>query len=132
MAARCCVIQNCSQLHVACSPYSDFARTILRRILCVGGFNDAIGFGDDAKHLLYQRECAGSLKFTSHQQNGIVWLVVLAIKVLQVFNLDVLNIGARANGALAIVVPIKSCGSHSLPQHHVGVVLAAFHFIANH
>ena len=132
MAARCCVIQNRSQLYIACSFHIDFAHAILRRVLCVGGFKHTIGFGDGTKHLLYQRECAGSFKFTSHQQHGIVRLVVLAVKILKVFNFDVFNVGARANGVLAIVVPIKSSGGHALPEHHVGVVFAAFHLIANH
>ncbi|MNM72483.1 hypothetical protein D3C81_841780 [compost metagenome] len=68
---------------------------------------------------------------TGHDQHRVVGLVPGAIERLQIADRHVLDIGARADRHVGVVVPIKCHRTHALHQHAAGLVVVGFHLVAD-
>ena len=72
------------------------------------------------------------IKFTGHHQHGVIWLVVLMIKRLEVFNFDVFDIATVTNGGIAIVMPVVSNALQTLHENAAGRVFSTLILVADH
>jgi hypothetical protein len=69
---------------------------------------------------------------TGDDQGGVVGLIEAPIERLQARDVDVLDVAARADRALAVVVPVVHGRQRPLLQDAAGVVLAELHLVAHH
>nr|GFA64401.1 hypothetical protein [Tanacetum cinerariifolium] len=65
-------------------------------------------------------------------RHGIVGLVKLLVKGLEVINRHALNVFLRADGTFAVVVPQVSGVQHAVHEHAAGRVFAALKLVAHH
>ena len=132
MRACCSGIQGRQKVRVGHPVDGDFACAVTRWVQRISGLDHAGGLGNGAEGFFNERQCFHGVKFASNREHGVVGLVVLAVESLQVLDLYVFHIGARANGAFAVVVPVKTGGNQPRVQHHVRVVFTTFHLVAHH
>ncbi|MDT4833465.1 hypothetical protein FQZ97_670730 [compost metagenome] len=108
------------------------ALAVLGRFDGVFGWKAAVGLGQLAQRFLDIGERRLRVEFARHDQHRVVGLVVLVIEGAQLRDVDVFNVGAGADGVLAVAVPLERHGLHLLHQDAEGAVFAAFHFVADH
>ena len=108
------------------------ALAVLRRVQRVGAGQHPLGLGERAEGLRHPGEHPGRIKTPGNDERGVVGLVVQAVEGLQPAYVDVLDIAARTNNGLAVVVPLVHGGQGLLQQHAAGAVLAGLHLVAHH
>ena len=126
------VVHGCHQRRAAGATQGDLALAVLNRVDGVFGRQFAQRPGDGAKGFGDVIERCLRIELARHDQHRVVGLVVCPVKRLQLGDIDVLDIGARADGRLSVVMPLEGTGEHFLQEHLEGAVFAAFHFVAYH
>ncbi|MNN06605.1 hypothetical protein D3C81_1194000 [compost metagenome] len=96
------------------------------------GRQHARGARDRAEVALDAGQRGGGIELARHHQHRIVGLVVAPVERAQVVDADVLDVAARADRGLAVVVPAVGGGHGLLHQHARRAVLAHFHLVAHH
>ena len=109
----------------------DRAFAVLRRLLGVGGVELARRLGDRAEVFFDEGEGLRLLELAGHDQHDVIGLIILLVKGLQVLDRHALDVGAVADGGLAVVVPFVGGGVDPLVEDRAGVVLAAFELVAD-
>jgi hypothetical protein len=132
MAAGDGAIERRDELLVADAAQGHRALAILRRLLGVERGQGARRLGDRAEMLGHQLERARLLEAPGDQQHCIVGLIPGAIERLQLVDRHALDVGALADGRIAIVVPRVGQLLQALEQHRAGAVLAHLEFVAHH
>ena len=131
MRARHGVISDADQLRVTCATQRDRSLAVLNRLLGVELRQRARRLWNRAEVARDRRKRGVGRKAAGDNQNGVVRLVIRAVERLQTGDVDVLDVGARADRRLAVVVPIIFCRAETLQQHLERAVLAAFHLVAH-
>ena len=90
------------------------------------------GLGIDAEVLGDVFKCFLFVELAGDDQHGVVGLVELLVEGPQVVDRHALDVGAVADGRLAVVVPFVGDGRHPLRQHALGRVLARLELVADH
>lgn len=108
------------------------ALAVLDRLHGVFGRQGALGLGQLAQRGLDIGQGRLRIELARDDQHGVVGLVILVVEGAQLRDVHVLDVAARADGALAVVVPLVGGGLHLLHEHAERVVLAAFHLVADH
>ena len=132
MRARRYVVRRVHHRHAAVSTQGDAALAVLNRIERVERGQDSRGLLDRTERLRDPLQRLRGIELAGHDQRGVVGLVVLAIERLQTRDVDVLDVRARADGVLAVVVPLVHRGQRLREQDAVGAVLAHLHLVAHH
>ena len=88
--------------------------------------------GQRAEGLLDPGQGLCRLELAGDDECGVVGLVVQLVEGLEALDVDVFHVGARADGALAVVVPLEHGGPQAFPGDGAGVVLAHLHLVAHH
>ena len=129
------MVDGHQQLRVAHAPQSDRTFAILRGFRRVGGEQGvgagALGTGDGAEGFFDHGHRALLVETAGHHQHGVVRLVVLAVEALQSLDGHVLDVRARPDGGVAVVVPQVGGGHHPTHQHARRTVLAALPLVAH-
>ena len=120
------------QRRAALAPHGDAALAVLRRIQRVGALQQPGRFGQRPEILRRPGQHLGRVELAGHHQGGVVGLVVQAVEGLQAADVDVLDVGPRADGALAVVVPLVHRRQGLLRGAAERVVLARLHLVAHH
>ena len=118
--------------HAADAAQRDAALAVLHRVDRVQARQRALGLRDAAERLLDPAHHARRIELARDDQRRVVGLVVQAIERLQPADVDVLDVAARADRRLAVVVPLEHRGQRLLEQDAPGVVLAHLHLVAHH
>ena len=92
-------------------------------VYCNGSLR--VGFGDLAEVLRHPGQHLRRVELAGHDQRRVVGLVVLAVEGLQARDVDVFDVGTRADRRLAVVVPVVHGRQRALHQDAAGAVLAA-------
>ena len=109
----------------------DRALAVLHRIQRVQHRQLAVGSRDPAEVALHQREHPGRVELARHDQRRVVRLVVAAVEGLETADVHLLDVGARTDRGIAVVVPLVHRGERLLEQHAFRVVLAHLHLVAH-
>ena len=120
------------ELHVTHTPQRHLALAVLGGLRGVGGLELPLRARDLAERLGNQREGGVGLELPSDEQHGVVGLVVVPVEGLQPLDGHVLDVGAGADGRVAVVVPEIRRAQHALEQHARGAVLADLELVAHH
>ena len=110
------MVDGAERLHVPDAAQRDGPLAILRRLLGVGPGQRARRARDRAELRLDQRQRLGLVELARHQQHGVVRLIVGAPERLQPLDRHVFDVGARADGDFAVVVPEIGGGEDALRQ----------------
>ena len=127
-----CVIGRQDQRHATDAPHIDLTFTILSRIQRVVPWQGPRRRGDRSKFSFDMGQHRSPIKFTRDDQRRIVGLVIKFVKSLEAINVNTFDIGAGANGALTVVVPLVHRRQRLREKHLKRVVFAALHFVADH
>ena len=111
--------------------HRELTRTVARRLARVGRLQHPRRSRNGAKGLLHHGQRQRHIESPGDHQHCVVRLVILAVKILQILDLDVFHIAARADRVFAVVVPVKTAGQHFLHQYVLRPVFTRFHFIAH-
>ena len=114
------------------APQRDVALAVLRRLGRIIRIQLALRPRDFAQRPGNHGERRRFVEAPGDRQNGIVRLVVLPIESRQPVDWHVFDIGARADGRFAVVVPKVGGRYNALLQNPCRTVLAPFEFVANH
>ena len=118
------VIEQADQPDVADPAQRDESLAVLRRLLGVGLRELAVGLGQRAKVFRDVFKCFLFVELAGDDEHGVVGLVEFLVEGPQVVDRHALDVGAVADGRLAVVVPLVGDGHHPLRQHALGRVLA--------
>ncbi len=129
--ARNGVIHRRQPLRVPHAAERHFARTVLHRLVGVQRRQHARRFRDRSEVFGDQRERLVRIERAGDDQHRVVRLVVQVIERLQAADVDALDVGARADRVLAVVVPVEPGRGRALDQHAHRIVLVALHFVAH-
>src|SRR5262249_57702450 len=105
---------------------------VLSWLYGVGGLDLAFGRDDFSKRLPNQLEHPGLVELAGYHQHRVIRLVVLFVERLQPFDRYVLEIRARPDGGLAVVVPEVGTGVDSGEQYRPWVILPPPLLVSNH
>ena len=123
MRERRHVIYRRHHLHIAHAPERDRALAVLRGLLGVRGIENVsvrershrLGYAPEATHDLLQR--CRFIELAGDEQHRVVRLIVLVVEGLQPLDRNVLDVRARADGRVPVVVPEKG-GRHRAFQQN--------------
>ena len=138
MRERRHVVHGSHHLHVAHTSQRDRALAILRRLLRVRGIENVsvrershrLRDVAEQPHDLLQRRRL--IELAGDEQHGVVGLIVLVIERLQPLDRHVLDVRARADGRVPVVVPEIGGGDRALQQNAERIVLAGLELVAHH
>ncbi len=122
------------QRNIGCfadTTHSHFALAVLGWLAGVGELNRLAWLGDLAKGSDDFAQSKRRFDAAGNQKGGVVRPVVLSIKGLQALDRQILDVGARTNRRIAVVVPQVRGGGNAINQHARGIVLARFHLVAH-
>jgi hypothetical protein len=126
------VVARDHELHVAHAAHRHQALSLLRLVEGVEGRHRHGRPRDLAELARHQRQRLRLVELARDDQHGVVGAVPLAIERLQALDRHVLQVGARADRGLAVVMPVESRRLRALDQDARGVVLAALQLVAHH
>jgi hypothetical protein len=132
MAARRHAVQRVHDLVVADAPQGDVALAVLRRLLRIENRQLAGGLRNRPELPADELERARLLEAPGDDEQRVVGLVPGAVEGLQPVDRHLLDIRARADDRVAVVVPGEGELLHALEQHAAGVVLARLELVAHH
>ncbi len=126
------MVGRADRLHVADPPQRDLALAVLRRLDGVRLLQHALRPWEAAEEFIDALQRFSLIDLAGHDQHCVVRLIKLLIERFQPVDRHALNVLARTDGALPIVVPEISRGPDALLQDAQRVVLAHLEFVANH
>ena len=132
MASRRNAIKRADHLGISRATKHHTALAILRRLRRVQAGQLARGPGNRSKMPGHHRQCFLLLELSPDDENGVVGLIVGAVKGLQALDGDVFDVGARADDGVAVVVPAERELHHALAKDAARIVLARFEFVPDH
>jgi hypothetical protein len=113
------------------APQRGRAFAILDGFLRIDAGQRARRFGNGAEVFRDQRERRVRLELAGDDQHGIVRLVIQLVERLQAADVDVLDVRARADRHVPVVVPLERGGQHLAEQHVLRIVLAVLELVAD-
>ncbi len=123
---------HADELGVADPPQRGGTLAVLDRLLRIDRRQRARGFGNGPEVSGDQRQRRVHIELAGDDQHGVVRLVIQFVERLQPADVDVLDIRARADRHVSVVVPLVGSGQHLAEQHVGGVVLAVLELVADH
>ena len=99
------VIERHEALGIADAAQGDGAFAVLRGLVGVGLFERAGGLGNGAEELGDQGEGLGLVELAGDGQQRVIGLVILLVERSQSVDRHIFDVGAVADGGLAVVVP---------------------------
>ena len=126
------VIAGGGDLQVTDPSQYGMALPVLRGFGGVGRLQDALWTRDQPEEFIHPSERLRFVDLARDRQHRVVGLVVIAVEGPQVGDRHTLDILARSDGGLAVVVPKIGGGHDPLHQHARGVVLTGFELVAHH
>ena len=125
------VEHHAEELGVPDAAQRDRALAVLHRLLRVDARQRARRLRDGAEVLRDQRERGLDVELARDDQHRVVGLVVHPVERLQPLDVDVLDVGARADLQVAVVVPLVRGREHLAEQHELRIVLAVLELVAH-
>jgi hypothetical protein len=119
------VIADHDVLHLADSAQRDRALAVLRRLVRVDRRQRALRLWNRCEQLADEAKGLGFVDLARHDEDGVVRLVVRPVERLQASDRNVLDVGARPDRGLAVVVPQIRGGEDALVEDAKRIVLAA-------
>src|ERR1035438_1554461 len=116
------VIDGQDALRIADAAEGDGALPILGRLDGVRLFEGAGGLGNGAEEGGYLGERFGIVELAGDGEQRVIGLVVFLIKRSQFLDRHIFDIGAVADGELAVIVPGVGGFEGALGEHAVGAV----------
>jgi hypothetical protein len=126
------VVERGDELRSSDATNGDRALAILHRFQRVQRRQRACGLRNRAERLRNLRERAIGIEPSCHDQHGVIGLVVQLVERLQPRDIDVLDVRARADREVAVVVPVVRRCRQPAPEDALRTVFAAFVFVAHH
>src|SRR5438128_9940171 len=130
MRSRRQVIGHDNALHLANAPESYRAFPILSRFDRVVGLKHALRLRNWAEVFGDEAERPGFIEFAGNEQDGVIGLVIVSIERLKTFDRYVLDVAARADCGLAVVVPEKCSRHDALFEHIHGRILSSLELVS--
>ena len=125
------VVERRDELRAAGTTNGDRALAVLHRLLRVQHRQRPRRTWNRTERLHDLRERAIRIEPSRDDQHCVVGLVVQLVERLQPGDVDVLDVRARADGEVAVVVPVVRRRMQATPEHALWIVLAAFVFVAD-
>jgi hypothetical protein len=125
------VVRDADDADITGAPQPDVALAVLDGLDGVGRRQRARRLGQRAELLLDVGKRGRLVELAGDQEDGVVGLVVLLIECVQRARRDALDIRARADRRLAVVVPEVRGRQDPLVQDAAGVVLAGLELVAH-
>ena len=132
VCARHQVVSRHDEGRAAIAPRGHAAIAVLCRLKRVDRRQHTRRLRDRPKRRLHTCQHPRHIETAGHDHGRVVGLVVRTVESLQARDVDVLDIAARADRAVAIGVPLVHRGHGALQQHLAGVVLATLQLVAHH
>ena len=132
MRSRRQVIGHDNALHLANAAENYQAFPVLSRFDRVVGLKHALRLRNCAEVFGDKAERPGFIEFPGNEQDGVIGLVIVSIERLKTFDRYVLDVAARADCGLAVVVPEKCSRHDALFEHIHGRILSALELVSHH
>ena len=132
MRARHRVVERGDELRAARTADGDRALAVLHRLLRVERRQRPGGLGNRTERRCDPPERVLRVEPSGDDQHRVVRLIVELVERLQPGDVDVLDVRARADRQVAVVVPVVGRRLQPAPQHALRAVLAALVFVADH
>src|SRR6266705_1995610 len=124
------VIARSDELSVSDAPDGHDALAVLSWFHGIDWLECAGRPRDRSKVVCDELQSPGRIEFACDQQHSIIRLIKHVVESLQPFNGYVLDVAARANWQIRIVMPVVRRGEYSLEHYLSRLVLAGFILIA--
>ena len=124
------VIGHRNQLLLSASTQDYLTLTILYRLNSIGRSNGGGRSWEPGQLFVDHCLCCGHRKLTRHNQDRVVWSIVLAPKELQLRGFDSFDIAASTDGVASVAVPAVGTSGHALRQDLRRIVFANLQLVA--
>ena len=118
-------------LHVPDTTNGDRALAVLRWLRGIEGGKRTRGLGNGAEVLRDELERLRLVELAGDEQHRVVWLIEGPVKALEAIDRHVLEVGSRADGRLAVVVPEIRRREYTLQQDIGRTVLAGLQLVSH-